>query len=203
MPGSGLTQSSPSTAFTILQAHVDTSHVSRIRSMASMLTFDERPDSVDGRPAHELYILRDGAVVNSADLHTLMQPSLVRLTREVNDRRAICKATLAGCKPCTSLIRRYRPGERRTHSEHIDGHAAVTAVVSLSHATDFSGGFFVSNLSSRALVPLERGDAVIHASDLFHGVDVRSGERWSWVVWCIGAGRKLESLLRCTSTLVV
>ena len=28
-----------------------------------------------------------------------------------------------------------------------------------------------------------RGDAAVHQSDLYHGVDVRGGERWSWILW--------------------
>ena len=63
------------------------------------------------------------------------------------------------------------------HYEHVDGHAAATAVLSLSPATDYRGGLYLSNLTSRTLLPLEAGDAVVHASDLFHGVDVTDGER--------------------------
>ena len=84
---------------------------------------------------------------------------------------------------CTSLIRRYRPSERLAHYEHVDGHAAATAVISLSSRREYRGGLFLSNLTTRTLLPLDSGDAVLHASDLFHGVDVAEGERWSLVVW--------------------
>jgi len=38
-------------------------------------------------------------------------------------------------------------------------------------------------LTSRLLLPLSRGEAVVHAADLWHAVAVPTGERWSWVVW--------------------
>ena len=78
-------------------------------------------------------------------------------------------------------VRRYRPGERQSHAEHIDGHAAVTAVVSLASEREYEGDFFVSDLRTRILVPLALGDAVVHSSELWHGVDVSEGERFSWV----------------------
>ena len=33
------------------------------------------------------------------------------------------------------------------------------------------------------MLALRRGDAVVHQSDLLHGVKVESGERWSWILW--------------------
>lgn len=169
-------------SFTILRSILAKSDADSLINMASRHTFDERPDSVDGQPAHELYALKDGDVEIPKLLDTMM-PTLAILTRLVNLRVPVCRDSPSGCKACTSLIRRYRPGERRSHYEHTDGHAAATAVVSLSSAAEYAGGFFVSNLSSRALLPLPRGDAVVHASDLFHGVALQEGERWSWVVW--------------------
>ena len=38
-------------------------------------------------------------------------------------------------------------------------------------------------LPSRYYLPLKTGDAVIHQSDLLHGVRVESGHRWSWILW--------------------
>lgn len=52
-----------------------------------------------------------------------------------------------------------------------------------SHPTRYTGGLLISNLSSRLLLPLSQGEAVLHASDLWHAVSVPTGERWSWVVW--------------------
>jgi len=176
-------------AFTILPRLVDSLDVAALRAMADAQPFDLRPDSVDAQPAHELYILKDGVTV-LADLHVQMAAALSRLSRFVNRRLTICQsAPTRSCRPCTALIRRYRPDERRAHHEHVDGHAAVTAVVSLSRAAEYVGGLYLSNLSSRTFLPLERGDAVVHMSDVFHGVDVLEGERWSLVVWFLTCAR--------------
>ena len=41
--------------------------------------------------------------------------------------------------------------------------------------------------SNNRVVPLLRGDAVVHQSDLLHGVKVEEdgGTRWSWILWCV------------------
>jgi len=50
------------------------------------------------------------------------------------------------CKPCTSLVRRYLPYERRTHAVHQDGPALVTVVVSLADfGAEYDGGLYVTN----------------------------------------------------------
>lgn len=108
------------------------------------------------------------------------RPIISNLSEHISEL-PICKRF--GCTPCTSLIRRYRPTERRGHYEHVDGHAAATAVISLSRSHDFSGGLYLSNLTDRRLLRLDAGDAVFHTSDLFHGVHVQQGERWSWIIW--------------------
>ena len=49
------------------------------------------------------------------------------------------------CTPCSSLIRRYREGERRSHAPHEDSEAFATVVVSLANAGDeFEGGLYVA-----------------------------------------------------------
>ena len=109
-----------------------------------------------------------------------------------------------GCEVCWSFVRRYREGERRSHEMHFDQHALVTVVVSLSSAgSDFEGGIYLSTgkrdgrrqhtlrrtrdgrtiRAARHFLPLQTGDALIHQSDLLHGVHVTKGERWSWVLW--------------------
>jgi hypothetical protein len=106
-----------------------------------------------------------------------------------------------GCQVCWSFVRRYQKNERVKHDMHFDIHALVTVVVSLSsEGIDFDGGLYVStgssrrrsssnnnnnnnSASSRYYLPLQTGDAVVHQSDLLHGVRVTSGERWSWIMW--------------------
>ena len=113
------------------------------------------------------------------------------------------------CEVCWSFVRRYRDDERTTHDMHFDLNALVTVVISLSDTgIDFDGGLYVSAGASggggggggaeeeplaspppsRFFLPLEKGDAVIHQSDLLHGVKVMSGERWSWVLWLKESG---------------
>ena len=94
------------------------------------------------------------------------------------------------CRPCSSLIRRYLPGERRTHGIHRDGQAIVTSVMSFTdYGSDFLGGLYVAaNGVGRQVVALRKGDVVIHTNDLLHGVQVddfedRKSERWSWIIW--------------------
>jgi len=60
-------------------------------------------------------------------------------------------------------------------------------VISLSdYGSEYRGGIYVAHgRASKRNLPLSRGDAVAHQSDLLHGVKVRDdgGERWSWVLW--------------------
>lgn len=180
--GAGLRWNS---SFALLRSAVSAEKAAALLAAARSLSFEERPDSVDGLPSHELYVVKDGEI-RVASLARRTQADLTLLTDLVNSHTPVCRGL---CRPCTSLLRRYVPGERRAHPEHVDGHAAATAVVSLSRSGDYSGGFFVGDLRERALLPLGRGDAVLHAGDVLHGVDVRGGERWSWVVWFLSGPR--------------
>ncbi|CAE8618504.1 unnamed protein product [Polarella glacialis] len=92
-----------------------------------------------------------------------------------------CQAALAA-----AIIRRYLPGERRRHPTHFDGMAFVTVVLGLDAPGSCTGGFYVQPQSSRAsrlFVPLAAGDAAVHRYDLRHGVHVKSGSRYSLVMW--------------------
>ena len=40
-----------------------------------------------------------------------------------------------------------------------------------------------SSSAEKRSLALQRGDAVVHRGDLLHGVDVKRGERWSWILW--------------------
>jgi len=76
----------------------------------------------------------------------------------------------------------------------------VTVVVSLSdYGREYRGGLYVTpQFHQRNYLALSRGDAVVHQSDLFHGVQVLENvtldvdedghrlttpERWSWILW--------------------
>jgi len=100
------------------------------------------------------------------------------------------------CTACYSMIRRYRVGERKSHATHQDGQSLATVVVSLSdYNREYTGGLYVATeFSNRMYIALNRGDAVVHQSDLYHGVEVLENkhkkekknfvpERWSWIMW--------------------
>ena len=63
--------------------------------------------------------------------------------------------------------------------------ALITVVVTLND--DFRGGLYVSTGGERdrTVLPLGRGDAIVHQADLLHGVEIADdgGERWSWIIW--------------------
>lgn len=176
------------------------------------LPFDTDPDSVDGMASHEMFVYtsemytgtnpsetykggdgdpmqREARRPVREQLERLMSPIIEsRITPFVRNRfPAVCDGKPSRrCTPCSSLVRRYLPGERRTHSTHYDSEALVSVVVSLSHFGDeYTGGLYLAAGSSagRQVLPLLRGDAVVHQSDLLHGVEVESGERWSWILW--------------------
>ncbi len=89
------------------------------------------------------------------------------------------------CTPCYSLLRRYRPGvDRESHGIHHDGHAIVTVVVSLSdYGREYQGGLYVAanRGKERSFIPLSRGDAVVHQSDLLHGVKVMPASKGNFM----------------------
>ena len=121
-------------------------------------------------------------------LKAIMDPILQRrITPYVRQRysRACAKDERRACRPCYSLIRRYREGERMSHATHHDGHALVSVVVSLSdHGDEYEGGLYVASTRRHPRVlGMRRGDAAVHQSDLYHGVRVDRGERWSWILW--------------------
>lgn len=87
------------------------------------------------------------------------------------------------------LVRRYVPGERRSHELHFDSEAVATAVVGLSDPSEFKGGLFIQpgpKADERAHAPLEPGDVLVHSWDLQHGVHVLEGIRYSLVIFFYG-----------------
>jgi len=180
------------------------------------LELDADPDTVDGMATHEIFVESSDLYERSqqgwmpgmkldsnaeavkqrkplrAKLKRIMDPILSeRITPYIRQRYPdVCgKDVVEGrqCTPCYSLIRRYRPDERQSHASHHDGHALVTAVISLSdYGSEYRGGLYVATgRSANKVVALRRGDAVVHQSDLLHGVKVKEdgGTRWSWILW--------------------
>jgi hypothetical protein len=70
---------------------------------------------------------------------------------------------------------------------HTDNEAIATVVISLSdYGTEYRGGLYVAaGGDERRVLAMSRGDAVLHQTDVMHGVvlgDERS-ERWSIILW--------------------
>jgi len=184
-------------SFVVLPSVLSPVEVAAIRALTEdeALAFDEVPDSVDGMPSYEMFVFGKETPIDVTPerrrvrqrLSAIMQNALERrLTPYVRQRYAERCAGDRACTPCSSLIRRYREGERRSHAPHEDSEAFATVVVSLANAGDeFEGGLYLAASSSaeKRSLALQRGDAVVHRGDLLHGVDVKRGERWSWILW--------------------
>jgi TPR repeat protein len=135
-------------------------------------------DSVDGKPAHEMYLRQYGV-----DLHPVVSrltSLLHRVARTANDQYG-CTA----CTACNVLLRRYRPAERRGIPPHNDRNAFVTAVAQLN-PDEFAGGLYLqrtARAASREYFAVPASDVIFHKYDLRHGVDVFEGSRYSAVFW--------------------
>ena len=163
--------------------------------------FDTDPDSVDGMPTFEIYTEKpehewESNEKASSAMNVIGTPKRPMgsdpLRRELQERartilteritpfvrqnfpRACGRGKGRACTPCYSLIRRYREGERQSHGVHHDGHAIVTVVVPLSqYGVDYNGGLYVTtSRGQKRFLALNKGDAVVHQSDLYHGVKV-------------------------------
>lgn len=146
------------------------------------LNFGRHGDSVDQQPTFEFVIMDPGSRrYNHSGIRAIVEPFVQeRLLPYVRQR---CSAP--GAEMSTAILRRYRPGERRVHPAHFDASAFCTAVVGLN-PEDFDGGLYVqttAHVSSRAFVPLAKGDTLVHQYDLPHGVHVFGGVRYSLVIW--------------------
>ena len=147
------------------------------------------PQQAPQQAWHMQEMKKDGSAQERA-LRLPLRAALMRIMGPILDERitplvrqrypAVCqKSSARSCTPCYSLVRRYRPGERRSHACHHDGHALVTVVVSLSDwGREYKGGLYVATgRSARMSLALSRGDAVVHQSDLLHGVQVGRAAR--------------------------
>lgn len=197
--------------FHVLPALVSAADASALVEHASKMPLDDDPDSVDNAPTFEVYLERSGSVEGiraiggkpdarddvfaargaaRSALAAIAAPVVARrILPFVNARyRDACGGT--ECVVCHSLIRKYVDGERLAHPTHFDVQALVTVVVSLSRADAFSGGLYVSvGAGTERTLTLQQGDAVVHQSNLLHGVRVGAGERWSWILWFKNSAR--------------
>jgi hypothetical protein len=192
--------SAPAASFSVLPGLASPSEVSALLSLLRPHAgrLDEDADSVDGLATQEIYLEKDGSTeaikhiagkpdvdpavrasraALRAALLAVTRPIQARVTPLVNMRYPNACAPFP-CRVCHSLVRHYAQGERLEHPQHFDVQSLVTVVVPLSTAgEDFQGGLYVSTgaTGTEALLPLRAGDAVMHQSNLLHGVAVGGG----------------------------
>lgn len=168
-------------AANIIREHEADALVDIISSMVPDL---KKLDSTDGLPAYETYARNMGS-----DLHpsaSTLAPLWERMTTYVQGEYAAMCPT---CYLCTVLLRRYKHAERVHVHTHFDRNAVVTAVAALNGGMDppqYEGGLFLqrnARSSSRDFIDGNRTSAIFHDYSLNHGVDVRSGQRFSAVFW--------------------
>lgn len=152
-----------------------------LKSCQESTAYQSVPDSVDKTPAFEYYPFRDGAWADR-EMRELLEPLIEqRLLPYLRERYDHPSCTVADV-----LVRRYLPGERRTHAVHFDGHAFITAVLGLSPVEDYQGGLYLqpeAGVASRTFLRIEPGDLVVHSFDLQHGVHTWKGCRYSLIFW--------------------
>lgn len=212
--GSLVDSNGDSTQFAVLPGAMPRHIVADIRNLLedpkAMRDFDQDPDTVDGMPTYEVFVQdviqesKDGSIkmdhspqvlarrrplreALKAKIHPVLVERVTPFIRKYYPKSCDRDDESRACTPCSILIRRYLPGERRSHGSHYDGHALVTVVISLAdYDTDYTGGLYVGTghgENARRVVALSKGDAVVHRSDLLHGVKVESGTRWSLIIW--------------------
>jgi len=147
-------------------------------------TLSKAPDSVDNLPVYEYY-LDHHLLFNSATV----PKRLLRISNSIIEERILPyvrkQYNCSVCRVCTSLVRRYQTDERMRHPPHFDTHAFITVVVALTtHGTHFRGGLYVRTTpGTEEFVHVAAGDALVHQSDIQHGVWVKKGNRLSWILW--------------------
>ena len=152
--------------------------------------FDTQPDTIDSLPAFEIYLLREGETTDAASPGN----AGAEVWEAVRRRFEACVTPFvrahfncSACVPCTSLVRRYRAGERVAVPPHRDVEAHVTVVVELRQAD--AGGLYVLETLRDApkFARLGPGDAAVHNYELLHGVNVTCASagcaRYSLIAW--------------------
>eukprot|EP00928_Gymnodinium_smaydae_P025284 TRINITY_DN20194_c0_g3_i1.p1 TRINITY_DN20194_c0_g3~~TRINITY_DN20194_c0_g3_i1.p1 ORF type:complete len:374 (+),score=69.87 TRINITY_DN20194_c0_g3_i1:62-1183(+) len=170
--------------FFVLPQQVTGNVVASALQATEELVFGDHNDEADWLPAYEVYVMEGGRPVQGA-----APPAFIEAVA------ALGRATLpfvreaygcADCFPCTAFARRYLPSERVSIPAHFDVTAFATVILPLSPAENYTGGFFVqptAHIGSRLFVPLQVGDVAVHDFTLNHGIEVKSGGRFSLVIW--------------------
>lgn len=120
----------------------------RIFCELSISAFDDyndpsTKDTVDNLPSFEHYIYHHAH--GDMKSHPRETEKLRVLTKPIVETRLLPylqqRYKCAACRVCTSLVRRYLPGERLSHPPHFDSEAFITVVIALTaRGRHFLGG---------------------------------------------------------------
>lgn len=168
-------------SFFQLQSLLEPNEVQEILACAVRSDYMTHDDAVDDMPAFEYYPFCDGEWLDldmREALHGIIEDRVLPYIRD----RYRCPS----CSLAAVLVRRYLPGERRTHAVHFDSQAFVTAVIGLSDPEDYEGGLFLQpgpSAHSRFFPRIGQGDLLTHSFDIQHGVHLSRGTRYSLILW--------------------
>lgn len=170
--------------FYVLPSQVGDDIVAPALQAAKDIAMDDHNDEADWLPAFEVYIMERGIPLPGVAIPELVN-AVEKLDAQVLPfvKRAY---RCSECMSCTAFVRRYLPEERLRVPAHFDVTAFTTIILPLSPSGNYSGGFFVqpgAHVNSRAFVPIEAGDVIVHDFTLNHGIEVHKGGRYSLVVW--------------------
>eukprot|EP00746_Dinoflagellata_sp_MGD_P133586 gnl/MRDRNA2_/MRDRNA2_67314_c0_seq1.p1 gnl/MRDRNA2_/MRDRNA2_67314_c0~~gnl/MRDRNA2_/MRDRNA2_67314_c0_seq1.p1 ORF type:complete len:476 (+),score=77.44 gnl/MRDRNA2_/MRDRNA2_67314_c0_seq1:1-1428(+) len=143
------------------------------------ILYDDIQDSVDKLPAYESVLMQEKQWTPASPpvFRHLVEDKIEPLTRK--------QYSCPGCVVCTSLVRRFLPQERLTHKRHYDRQAFATVILAIN-PEEYVGGYFVQpleNATSRRFLELVKGDLIFHRYDVDHGVNVKTGIRYSVIFW--------------------
>ena len=144
-------------------------------------TFSTHPGSTDMQPEFASYIYTHGAVIEDAPWKNHIWIKLSELLASCVTPFVRQKFACATCVPCTSLVRRYRPKERKQIFAHRDAESKVTLVLELQPARPVgaAGGLYImeGTEANRSFPALAAGDAFVHGHELLHGVYLACADR--------------------------
>ena len=144
-------------------------------------TFSTHPGSTDMQPEYASYIYTHGSVNEDAPWKHQIWTKLSELLASCVTPFVRHKFACATCVPCTSLVRRYRPKERKQIFAHRDAESKVTLVLELQPARPVgaAGGLYImeGTEANRSFPALAAGDAFAHGHELLHGVYLACADR--------------------------
>lgn len=173
--------------FSVLKALVTESEVAEIVAIGTKVLGGligvgrAREPEIDTRPSFCVNIVERGSLCG--ELGDVLRPLVDAVIAPfIRQRYGKPEAMLSAAH-----FRRFVPEERRFLPPHHEYSAFATVRISLQPSDAFTGGLFVQGSGraflDRKFLEMERGDACVHQSDLYHGVDVLDGSRYELVLF--------------------